>query len=338
MYSSTDEKAYNISAMEKHDEAMCYAKKVWYGRVEMAAVMAGLSILDLLLFYEPITAVRYDSSEFSNTLLCVVCAILPIVLAVLSAHFIRQAQFGEENRGVIYAAFAISSAAFTVVLLVVGWQVRDAYWGESAGFVGLLLNVVAVSAALAAFAADYVFARKLILWEARKNEAEIERSVLELMDYQAQFIGMDESDVLRRRADDAAFYRECGNVIVDGLDAAARARRELACRIAKSPEEREHVMSTPLQVGPEQIVGKTNSEVFERTCSSIGVPSLAELEKDWPLPTNSHYLCEDQAEKLRQHEGRLRRVRGILATKAANDEGRDGNEEPVAVRAEVVCL
>ena len=333
---------FNISAKKKHEEATCFAKKTKTAWIVLGVVVAALSALDLMLFYEPITAVMYDTSEVWNAVLCVVCALLPIMLSAVAAHLLRYAKYPEEGKGTVYMAFALLAIAVTVVLLAVGWHVREGYWGDDSG-VGLLLNVVAVAAALVAFIVDYVYARKLLLWKAQRNEAELERDALSHMDYLAQFTGMNEIDESRRRADNESYRRECAGVVIAGYEIAGMARKELARRVAKTPEDREHIINTPLQVGPEQITGQSNAETFERAYASVGAPSAQEIECDWPLPANSHYLCEEQRESLEEHARRLREIQGAKDAMRSgtagcfDGAGADEVQEPISARFEAAC-
>lgn len=361
MSNATDanENTYNISAQRKHEEAEGYARDAIKIRIIMIVAVVLLSALDLMLFYEPITAVNYDTNEIWNAALCVVCAVLPILSAVVAAHFFRLAKYGEEGKGAKYTVFAWVAVALTAAVLAVGWMVRADYYGEDAGWVALLFNVVAVIAAVGAFFLDYHYAYKLTLSEARKNEAEAERDVLQLMNCQAQFLSMDESDEDRRRVDNAAYYRQCSGVVIAGLDAKDRARKELARRVAKNADARKHIMGTPFQVGPEQIIADTNEEIFLRTYASAGAPSPSKIAGDWPSIDDKQFIIEEQIKNLDEHDACLKRLQNMgtssnddkpITTRGAQNSNSssgggsgsgenddyDENDEPILVHAESV--
>ncbi|MBQ9002117.1 MAG: hypothetical protein IJ087_09720, partial [Eggerthellaceae bacterium] len=84
-------------------------------------------------------------------------------------------------------------------------------------------------------------------------------------------------------------------------------------------------------------------ETFERAYASVGAPSDREIEGDWPLPTNSHYLCEEQRESLEGHARRLKEIQGAKDAMRSgtesrfDDVGANGAQEPIPVRAEAAC-
>lgn len=337
-FAASDEgnaRGYGAAAQAKHAEAESIKLKERSLKRMKWLLVAILCLLDLCLFYQPITATLYDTSELENSVLAVACAVGPILTAVWTAVFIRRAMFDDREKPQVNIAISAGLAALTAVLLYQGWQVRANYWGDDTG-TGLYLNIVAVAFALFAFAVDFLIERRL--WECRfaHDVATIERDLLTTMDYKSHFAYMREIDEARRAGDDADISRARRGVIEAGLDAAGRARKALAKRVARSAEEFDFIMDTPFKVGAKMIEGGSKAEVLDKLACELGVPAPEDARADWG-PSKSRYLGEKQLEELDGFSARLDAIRAIGAPEqAAAARDAHGDELPIQAQYEVV--
>ena len=197
--------------------------------------------------------------------------------------------------------------------------------------VSLLLNLVAVAAAIAAFVTDFIHERKAVVLRARLEEAQAEQDVDELCDYLSQYTTASDSDEARRVADDDAYRRECERAVDAGLDAAVLARELLARHVAGSPEQREHIINTPFKVGGKHIAGATRTQTAHEAYAAMGAPSAADIASDWPVvPQNTHFFDEEVAQSLAEHDKRLRAAQGRDA--GGFGHGSDPAGDPIPVQ------
>jgi len=326
-------RGYGAAAQAKHTEAEALKEKMRSLKRTKWLMVAILCLLDLCLFYQPITATLYDTSELENAVLSVACAVGPILTAVWTASFIRAAMFDGEENPRVNIAIASGLAILTVALLYQGWQVRSNYWGDDTG-TGLYLNVVAVAFALFAFAIDFMIERRLLEARFALDVAETERDLLTTMDYKSHFAFMKEIDEARRIADDADIVRARRGVIEAGLDAAGRARKALAKRVARSAEEFDFIMDTPFKVGSKMIEGDSKAELLDKVAKELG--ATEDPREDWG-PAKSRYLGEKQLEELDEFSTRLDAIRTIGASGAIPASRRsDEDDGPIQAQYEVV--
>lgn len=337
MNDDSNNRSYGAAAQAKHTEATDSESKMRSLKRAKWLMVAVLCLLDLCLFYQPITATLYDTSEIENAILCVACAVGPILTAVWTASYARAAMFDDEESPRVNIAIAVGLALLTIALLYQGWQVRANYWGDDTG-TGLYLNIVAVAFALFAFAIDFLIERRL--WECRfaHDVATIERELLTTMDYKHGFGFMDEIDENRRGKDDADVTRARLGVIEAGLDAAGRARKALAkSGVARSAEEFDYIMDTPFKVGPSMIKGNSKADILDKIAKELRVPSMEQAREDWG-PVKFGLLGEAQLDDLDKFSARLDEIRQIGASGAcsATSSSRDDDDGPIQAQYEVV--
>lgn len=337
-----NDRGFAAAAAAKNEEAEGYTKRIRSLNRKKWIMVAVLCVLDLCLFYQPITAVLYDMSEIENAVLSIACAIGPILTAVWTAGFARRAMFDDGEKSQINVAIAIGLALLTGFLLYQGWQVRSDYWGaDGASATALYLNIVAVAFAIAAFTIDFLIERQL--WENRfaYDAAIIERDLLSTMDYKSHFAFMKEIDETRRANDDADITRARASVIEAGLDAAGRARKALAKRVAQSAAEFEYIMDTPIKIGTKLIKCDSKPELQEAVARELGVKSAEQAREDWG-PGKSRYLGEQQIEDLDAFAARYDVVRAIGAPSTVSAASRssygrsDEDDGPIQTQYEVV--
>lgn len=335
MSDAINERGFGAAAQAKHNEVEAYDRKTRSLKRMKWIMVAVLCLLDLCLFYQPITATLYDTSEIENAVLSVACAVGPILTAVWTASFARAAMFDDEENPRVNAAISVGLALLTGVLLYQGWQVRSNYWGDDTG-TGLYLNIVAVAFSLFAFAVDFLIERQL--WECRyaRDAAAIERDLLTTMDYKSHFAFMKEIDEARRAKDDADIDRARHGVIEAGLDAAGRARKAIAKRVAKSAEQFDFLLDTPLKIGTQLLDARSKAEMLDEVAEKLRVPSLDDAHEEWG-PIKSRYLGEKQLEELDDFSARLDAIRQIGAPEPdATARRRDDDDGPIQVQYEVV--
>jgi len=333
-YIYDETKNYNASAAAKSQEAADLSRRINRLTLVEAIVLVLLAIFDVTLFFAPFSEVDYSASPLDIGIKVLVCAIAPIALAASTAHAITQVKrSASANDGILKWALPVFLAILTVIALAVGCYLRNNYYADETG-VGLMLNVAAVLLAVFAFAIDLVVTRKTQIRKARRDEALIECNALGALDHLSLYRHASEMDESRRAADDTDYNSLNEQVIQTGIDLAGLARHVIAKEVATSPEERDHILGTPLQVGREIIDGETRAEVFEQTRKAVGAPSASDISNSWEMPSiNTPSFDYEQILEYERRQAHLNRIRGV-EEEASQKPSLD--KEPIPVHAEFV--
>ena len=313
---------YGQAASLKESEAVGYAHAIRKIKLAVAAAIVFLSLLDVFLLYECVTFTMFGSPPLFVAFVCLACAAGPIFTAVGTANSIRKIQY--EKAGVSNIALATLLGVATLGILAAEWNARSSYWNDDTG-VALMLNVLAVAFALGAFGFEFFQKHKLMAFSAFQHEAEIERDLLESMQYLDEFTSLHVSDETRRANDDRSYHRVVTDALEAFLDAGNRARKALAKHVAKTPEELEWIMSTPIAVGEQVITGNCRQDLLDEARKALDAPTPQEISAPWSTAPNSHARSEAIAKALADVEKRFEEARYAGASDAGHHEQSNGS-------------
>lgn len=327
---------YNIAAKRENEEAKEYERSLDRQHKLNKLVGFALAVLDISMLYDPLTTFIYNSNFLGVAAICVFFAVGPIFCSMMAAKYIRAYQYDEEGKRSHNLIIALGALGTAVVLACITWLFRDWYWTSESNDRGailgaLLLNIGSVVAAVIAFIYDYGSWYRIYVDGACHEFAKTNRDILGVFDYYDRFTKVPEIDATRRGADDAQYLLECRNVITSGIEVAGRARAELANRVAKNPEERNHIMRTPLTLGEgQEVTGRDAQEIFQKVYFGVGGPDADEIADAWPDPTNSPYLAMGFASKLHDYDERLRQIHA-LGEVTADLPDEDGSDVEIVI-------